>query len=130
MIVVDTNVLVHLHLSDEGKDVASAEALLASDPDWVAPVLWRSEFRNALAMQLRCGSLTLGQALRSQEEAEDLMSGSEYDVDSGTVLRLAQTSGCSAYDCEYVALAKRLGARLVTLDDQILHAFPEVADRL
>jgi len=130
VIVVDTNVLVHLHLSNEGRDAASAEELLASDPDWVAPVLWRSEFRNALATQLRWGRLTLGQALRIQGEVEDLMSGSEYDVDSDTVLRIAEASGCSAYDCEYVALARGLGCSLATRDDQILHAFPEVAVRL
>jgi hypothetical protein len=62
-----------------------------------------------------------------QDEAEDLMSGAEYDVDSPSVLGLAEASGCSAYDCEYVALAKKLGVRLVTLDQQIIRAFPEVA---
>ena len=128
MIVVDANVLVHLHLP--GKDRAVAEALLESDPDWVAPVLWRSEFRNALATHLRRAGLTLDQALRVQGEAEDLMSGGEYDVDSDAVLRLAEGSGCSAYDCEYIALAKKLGVRLVTRDEKVLCAFPDVATAL
>jgi predicted nucleic acid-binding protein len=128
VIVVDANVLVHLHLPAEGRAVA--EALLQSDPQWAAPVLWRSEFRNTLAKYLRCGGLTLDLALRIQGEAEDLMSGEEYDVDSDTVLRLAERSGCSAYDCEYVALAKHLGVRLVTRDAQVLRAFPEAATPL
>jgi predicted nucleic acid-binding protein len=128
VIVVDTNVLVHLHLSGDGR--VAAEALLVSDPEWVAPALWRSEFRNALATQLRRGALTLDQALLVQAEAEGLMSGGEYDVDSDTVLRLADSSGCSAYDCEYVALAKRLGCRLVTRDEQVLRAFSDVATAL
>ena len=58
------------------------------------------------------------------------MSGSEYDVDSYAVLRLAESSGCSAYDCEYVALAKELRVRLVTLDKQVLGAFPETSSAL
>jgi predicted nucleic acid-binding protein len=128
VIVVDTNVLVHLHLSDEGR--LAAEALLLSDSEWAAPVLWRSEFRNALATHLRGGVLTLDQALLVQGEAEDFMSGSEYDIDSDTVLKLAESSGCSAYDCEYVALAKRLGCRLVTRDKQVLRAFPDIASAL
>ncbi len=40
---------------------------------------------------------------------------------------VADRSDCSAYDCEYVALAKRLGVKLVTMDRKVLRAFPEVA---
>jgi predicted nucleic acid-binding protein len=118
VIVVDANMLVCL--CRPGEHTAAASSLLEGDSDWAAPILWRSEFRSAFAVYVRRGSMTLGQALRIQAEAEGLMNGSEYDVDSDTVLRLAESSGCSAYDCEYVALAKRLGARLVTLDGQIL----------
>lgn len=125
MIVVDANVLVRLLLPAEGS--AAAEALLQSDPHWAAPVLWRSELRNTLITQLRRGRLALDQALKIQAEAEDLMRGGEYDVDSDTVLKLAAGSGCSSYDCEYVVLAKHLGVRLVTGDAQVLRAFPEVA---
>ena len=125
MIVVDANVLAYLFLP--GSHTAAAETLLRSDAAWAAPVLWRSEFRNILAGYLRRGSLTLQQAWRIQTEAEDLMRGAEYDVDSTSVLELAGSSRCTAYDCEYVALAKRLGTRLFTRDAQILSAFPEVA---
>ena len=34
---------------------------------------------------------------------------------------------CSAYDCEFVALAHANGVRLLTVDREILHEFPEVA---
>ena len=34
---------------------------------------------------------------------------------------------CSTYDCEFVALAHANGVRLLTVDRQILHEFPEVA---
>jgi predicted nucleic acid-binding protein len=128
VIAVDANVLVCFFRP--GEHTAAADSLLKSDPEWSAPVLWRSEFRNALARYVRCGDMTLDQALRIQDEAEALMSGAEYDVDSYSVLSLAQSSGCSAYDCEYVALAQKLGCRLVTMDEQILRAFPGVASAL
>jgi predicted nucleic acid-binding protein len=128
VIVVDANVLAYLYLPC--RYTSAVEALLESDPDWVAPVLWRSEFRNALAGHLRRGGLTIDQACRLQGEAEELMHGSEYDVDSASVLRLAAESACSSYDCEYVALAAHLGVGLVTMDKQVLQAFPHVARAL
>lgn len=55
------------------------------------------------------------------------MAGREYSVVSYEVLQLAARSGCSAYDCEYAALAHDLGIRLVTTDRQLLRAFPSIA---
>lgn len=44
MIVVDTNTIAYLYLLTE--HTADVEALLDKDPHWVAPLLWRSEYRN------------------------------------------------------------------------------------
>lgn len=125
MIVVDTNVLAYLYLP--GEYTAQAEALLERDPQWAAPVLWRSEFRNILAGYIRRSTLTFEQARDIQAEAENLLSGAEHDVDSQRVLELVRDSDCSAYDCEFVALAMKLGAALVTMDAKLLRAFPERA---
>ena len=125
MIVVDSNVLAYLYLP--GNHTARAEALLELEPDWAAPVLWRSEFRNILAGYVRRKTLTFEQACGLQQEAEDLMAGSEFEVDSQTVLELVLDSDCSAYDCEFVALAKKLNTRLVTEDKKLLRAFPKLA---
>lgn len=125
MIVVDSNVLAYLYLP--GEHSAKAEALLERDPDWAAPVLWRSEFRNVLAQYLRRKVLRFDQVLAIQSEAESLMSGAEFDVASRSVLELARDSGCSAYDCEFIALALDLGTHLVTMDRELLRAFPACA---
>ena len=125
MRVVDSNVLAYLYLP--GEYTAAAEALMEHDPDWAAPVLWRSEFRNILAGYLRRGKLTFEQAHALQSEAEDLLSGAEYEVDSRSVLELVRDSECSAYDCEFVALAKTLGTKLMTMDGKVLRSFPDIA---
>ena len=123
MIVVDSNVLVYLYLP--GEYTADAEALLESDPEWAAPVLWRSEFRNVLAGYMRRKTLTFDQAYAVQCEAENLLAGSEFEVDSHAVLELVRDSECSAYDCEFIALATKLNTKLVTMDKKVLRAFPK-----
>ncbi len=122
MIVVDTNVLAYLYLP--GEQTAAAEALLLRDPDWCAPILWRSEFRNILAGYVRRGDLSFDQALSLQAEAEDLLAGCEHEVESRVVLELVRDSDCSAYDCEFIALALKLDTLLFTQDKKLLRAFP------
>lgn len=125
MIVVDTNIVAYLYLP--GEFTAAAETLLEQDAAWAAPILWRSEFRNILAGYMRRGNLTFEQAHAIQGEAEDLLRGAEYEVESLGVLELVRDSQCSAYDCEFVALARKLGTRLVTMDGKLLRAFPDTA---
>ena len=125
MIVVDSNVLAYLYLPGEYSPVA--EALLEHDAEWVAPVLWKSEFRNILAGYMRRKDLTFEQACSVQREAESLLCGSEFEVDSLSVLELVRDSDCSAYDCEFIALAMRLETKLVTMDKKLLRAFPKIA---
>ncbi len=125
MIVVDANVVASLYLPSE--HTTKAEALLERDPDWAAPIRWRSEFRNILAGYLRRKTLTFDQACTIQEEAEDLLAGAEFEIDSKAVLELVHASDCSAYDCEFIALANKLQVKLVTMDAKLLRAFPQRA---
>ena len=67
MIVVDTNIIAWLYLpTDRTQD---AVALLNRDVHWVAPQLWRSEFRNVLALYLRKRIIDLGTAMAMQAQA-------------------------------------------------------------
>ena len=122
MIVVDSNIVAYLYLP--GDRTASAEALLEQDPDWAAPVLWRSEFRNILAGYMRRKTITSDQACSLQSEAESLLAGAEFEVDSSAVLELVRDTDCSAYDCEFIALAIKLDTQFVTVDKKLLREFP------
>ena len=125
MIVVDTNVIGYLYL--EGRDGSLAERVWMKDSEWVAPLLWRSELRNVLALYLRKRWLTLRESLEIMAAATGMMEGREYEADSLDVLQLVTKSKCSAYDCEFVALAQELRVPLVTADKQILRDFPSLA---
>ena len=125
MIVVDTNVVAYLLLP--GHHTTAARAALARDASWAAPSLWRSEFRNVLATYVREGHVSLATALQLQEAAENLLGGREYSVDSNDVLTLASQSGHSAYDCEFVAVARALGVPLITSDRRLISSFPQIA---
>jgi predicted nucleic acid-binding protein len=128
VIVVDTNIVAYLYL--ESEFTARAEALFRKDPDWAAPILWRSEFRNILAGMIRRKALGFSEAMDILGEAESLVAGCEHEVGSRHVLELVRDSDCSAYDCEFVALARQLDVKLVTLDAKLLSAFPKWAEPL
>lgn len=125
MIVADTQLLVYLYVRTEHTE--QAEAVFTRDPAWAAPLLWKSEFRNALIGLVRRRVLALDQAVGVARDAESLMVGREYAVVTHQVLALAARSGCTAYDCEFIALAEDLGVPLVTADEQVLAAFPAAA---
>jgi len=66
-------------------------------------------------------------AISSLRLAEETVAGREYAVEARKVLELAYRTQCSAYDCEYVALAQELDVPLVTADKQLVAAFPKTA---
>ncbi len=125
MIVVDTNILAYFLV--DGAFNREAEEVYEKDPHWTAPLLWRSEFLNFLVKCVSKGKPSLDDAVDVMEEAEQLMADNEFAVPSLDVLRLASSVRCTAYDAEYVVLARALGVKLVTKDAALLKAFPETA---
>jgi len=125
MIVADTNIISYLLLPTSYTE--AADRLYKVDPIWAAPYLWKSEFRNVLALYMRKDIIAFDKALELQEMAESIMTGHEYDATSTQVLSLVNESSCSSYDCEFVALANYLGVKLVTQDKKVLREFPSVA---
>ena len=122
MIVVDTNIIAYRWLNSAR--TTQAEALVAIDPDWACPVLWRSEFRNVLAGFIRARKLSEPEAGVMISRAFSCLLGGEHSVADASVLALVARSNCTAYDCEFVALAQALGVLLVTDDRALLREFP------
>ncbi len=100
---------------------------MEQDAEWAAPLLWRSEFRNVLALYLRKQLISRTDALEAFHQAEQLVQGREYTVETEPVLDLVSDSACSAYDCEFVWLAEHLQVPLITSDGRVLGAFPNIA---
>jgi predicted nucleic acid-binding protein len=128
VIVVDTNILAYHWLP--GPKSAETDALTRIDPEWAAPLLWRSEFRNVLAGYIRSGRLSVADAERAVRLAAASLLGGEHAVADEVVLGLVNRSRCSAYDCEFAALATALGTVLVTEDHALLTAFPRICRSL
>jgi len=128
MIVADTNTIAYLYLNSEKSD--QAERLLMLEPKWIAPNLWKSEFRNVLTLYLRKNILTFDEILIITQQAENLMFENEYELSSTHILQLVNASNCSAYDCEFVALAKLLNIPLITADKKIIKEFPSIAQTI
>lgn len=125
MIVVDSNVIAYCWIRGERTDLA--QRVRFCDPDWHAPILWRSELRSTLAGYLWRNAFDTGQAMATMMAVEAALGGCEHVVSSARVLELSAQSRLSAYDCEFVSLAQSLGVPLVTEDRAILRAFPDVA---
>ena len=123
MIVVDSNVVAYCWLNGPKTEIAQRVRL--QDSDWHVPVLWRSELRSILGGYVRRSDLSIKQATAVMQRIEAELQGQEHIVESDDVLKLLNTSDLSAYDCEFVALARAVGARLVTEDRAILKAFPK-----
>jgi len=125
VIVADTNLISYFLLEDSHSEIAVQ--VYQKDSDWIAPFLWRSEFRNIIALYVRQAILTSDESLAVMDTAIELMTGQEYAVSSYKVLQLAHQSNQSAYDCEFVAVAEDMEIPLVTSDKKLLKAFPEIA---
>ncbi len=125
MIVVDSNVIAYCWILGDKTDLAQRVRL--ADPVWHAPMLWRSEMRNALAGYVWRDAIKPDRAAAIMAAAEGALSGCEHLVSSDLVIDLAARTRLSAYDCEFVALAQSLAVPLVTEDRAVLKTFPDVA---
>ncbi len=128
MIVVDTNVLAAFLMPSQQSSVA--EGVFLKDSHWQVPLLCFSELRNVAMATHRRGLADLAALTEMMSAARRLVQPrSTHFPDDQQVLSLALESGCTAYDCEFVAVARDLGVPLVTWDSEVLRAFRDVAIR-
>ena len=125
MIVVDSNVVAYYWIN--GPLTEAAQQVWAKDPEWHVPALWRSEMRSILTGYLRDGTLSAAQIGRVMSAAEQACAGREHLVSSEKVFEIIAETSLSAYDAEFVALAKGLSVPLVTADKIVLRTFPDRA---
>jgi len=124
MIVADTNLIVYLFIT--GDQTSLAQEVLAKDPHWIVPPLWQSEFRNVLAGYIRRG-MVLSQAQEIMTNGMVTLENRQVIPSPEKILDLISKSDCTAYDCEFIALAQQLDVLLVTADKQLLTRFPDSA---
>lgn len=125
MIVVDTNVMVRLVVG--GADGTDAAVLFERETEWAAPGILMSELRNVLIGFVRRGALTSEQAKAMSDDAAAVLGGRIASVSGHPVIDVALECGLSAYDAEFVTLARVLGVPLATLDNAVLRGAPDVA---
>lgn len=125
MIVVDANVVAHFFI--EGSKSALARQVRERDPHWIVPEIWRHEFLNILVTSCLFAKMLPETADRVWRDAEELLRGSVYGPDMKDVLSIAVDRSTTAYDAEYVVLAKARGVLCVTEDGPLRKAFPETA---
>jgi predicted nucleic acid-binding protein len=127
MLVVDASALAALLMPESGgeeveKAVKEAERVSTLD-------LAAYEVENAVWRRVRRGELSMEEGnvvvstLLSLLETFEVFSYREVAADA---FKLAVDAGITVYDAAYVVLAKRLDARLLTLDEELLRKFPDV----
>jgi predicted nucleic acid-binding protein len=69
-------------------------------------------------------------AEKAVHRAAGSLLGGEHAIADHSVLRMAAASKCSAYDCEFAALAEAFQTLLITEDKALLTGFPQICRSL
>lgn len=125
MIVADSNLVAYLLIPGDKSHLA--DAVFLKDPDWAVPLICRSEIRNILTLYMRHEGMSLSEAKATMERAERLWRNREFAVISDDVLELTSRHNVTAYDGEFVILARHLRVPLLTFDKPVRSAFPDIA---
>ena len=121
LLVVDASVVVKWFVNEEGSD--SAKLLRDGDYKLFAPQLMALEVGNTLRNKTRRGELKPleAEALASNIPALTVNWAADEELVVDAV-RLAIALDHPVYDCVYLALARQVGANMVTADNRFLNA--------
>ena len=120
-LVVDASVAVKWLVVEEGS--ADAQDLVEGGEELHAPRLLVSEVANAVWRKVRLGQVDRGatpQLIATMADAPVRWHADE--IICADALRLAIAHDRPVYDFMYLALAQRLGARLITADQRFANA--------
>jgi predicted nucleic acid-binding protein len=123
--VLDASIALAWCFADEATPATDALLDRLADEEAVAPVLWRIEVANALAMAERRGRLSVAGLTRSVGLLQRLAvaldpEGSERAFRE--LLDLARSERLTVYDAAYLELALRLGLPLASKDSKLRQA--------
>ena len=122
MILIDVTTISSLLL--EGPRSTAARRALSRDMDWISVPIWHHQFLEILVEHVRLRQLSIAEALEKLVVASFAIRNSHEALDNAAILRLANEVGISASQATLILVARRLGARLVTADSQIVTLFP------
>ena len=125
MIVADASVLIALVVQDH-PGAAGVQDVFSHDHEWAAPALWRSEVASGILKYVRADLLDLDQVGPAFDVLEEIVGTAALRPSPRTV-RAAFEAEISAYDAQYVQLARAIGTPLVTLDARLANKLPEIA---
>jgi len=131
-VVVDASVVIKWFVPEAGSDAASR--LLASEDRLEAPDLLFAEIANAIWKKVLRGQLTRAESQLLISDIEKIAVGTTPCRALATDAHaIALITSRSVYDSMYVALALRLGTRVITADERFFHAlqsFPDLAESI
>ena len=125
MIVVDTNTIAYYLI--QGEHTAEAHEVRRKDPDWIVPHLWRHEFLNILALYLRQDGLSMEECREIWVRSQKILHDRERETDMLAALRTAADNAVSAYDAQFITLARQHDILCVTSDGILLKKFDQTA---
>jgi predicted nucleic acid-binding protein len=97
-----------------------ARRLLQADHQYFAPDLLYAETSNAIWKKVRRGELSSGQGRRLVTDLESVAIETVPTRGlASDAYTLAIATGCSVYDCLYLALGVRLDTKMITADERL-----------
>lgn len=121
--IVDASVILRAFFPDEvqGKAQTLVREHITGQIRLKAPSLQPYELSNAVWQAERRGRISLGEADMVLAAMHDL--GITFEVvEWDEMLPLARSFNCTAYDAAYLALASRLGEKLITGDERLYNS--------
>jgi len=128
MVLIDTNILAYLLIQGEQTD--AAQRLRRSDADWRSEAFIMVEFTNVLVGYTVAKRITPALAQNLLGKADTLLDGKLGRISHAQVLTTAARHRVTAYDAHFLALAERLGLRLITEDSKLRTAAPTLTQSL
>lgn len=125
MIVVDTNVLIHLFNDTNLNSIANK--ILDKDPIWITSSIWQEEYANFLAKFTLTSGKSTAEVCQHYQDVLDQMAASERNIDKIAVLRTAVKYKIRAHDAHFLTLAQEFMVPLITEDKQVLKNCPQIA---